>query len=256
MQLPKFLAHRGAAFYAPENTLAAMRLARALGATWVEFDVELSKDGEAVVIHDETVDRTTDGQGKVADFTLQELQALDAGAWFGNEYMGECIPTLSELLKTLDEVGLKMNLEIKPNTPDHQTLIQKILEALDTVWPRENPLPLISSFDWRCLKAFKKAAPQFPVALLMHQWTDEWRVWAQAVEAVSIHLNQEIVTQERVQAIKKLGYGILSYTVNDLARAEMFWRWGVDGIFTDDVKAMPLEFLEPPEEGEDTEQVA
>ncbi len=113
MKYTKILAHRGASAYAPENTMAAFKKAIEMNADGIELDVHLSKDGYIVIIHDERVDRTTDGKGEVKDFSLDELKKLDAGSWFSDEYKGEKIPTLEELLSLIKNTEIYLNIEIK-----------------------------------------------------------------------------------------------------------------------------------------------
>ena len=113
-ELPRVIGHRGAAAVAPENTLASLRRAKELGAGWVEFDVKLTRDGAAVLIHDERLERTTDGRGEVARTTLAELRKLDAGAWFDPAFAGERVPTLGDALALCGELGLGINVEVKP----------------------------------------------------------------------------------------------------------------------------------------------
>jgi len=108
------IAHRGASGYAPENTLAAFKRALALGATFIETDLQLSRDSHFVAIHDDTVNRTTNGQGKVHDLSLADLRRLDAGSWFGSEFTGERIPTLEEILEFSKKHDVVFYLELKP----------------------------------------------------------------------------------------------------------------------------------------------
>ena len=112
-RLPRVIAHRGLSARAPENTLAAFRAAAGAGVPWVECDVQLTADGHAVLLHDETLDRTTDGTGRLADTPLAGLRGLDAGGWFDAAFAGESIPALSEALDLLAALGLGVNLEIK-----------------------------------------------------------------------------------------------------------------------------------------------
>jgi len=126
------LAHRGANTDAPENTMAAFRRAVEVGASGLEFDVQLSKDGSVVVIHDEKLERTTSGSGLVKDYTLQELQHLDAGSWFGEEFAGEKIPTLDQVLDQFSSTNLVYNIELKSGIVLYPGLEEKVIEAVTT----------------------------------------------------------------------------------------------------------------------------
>ena len=154
------IGHRGAAARAPENTLAGLREAHELGARWVEFDVMLSRDGVPVLIHDETLQRTTDGRGAVARHTAAEIRPLDAGAWFAPEFAGERVPTLEEAVALLLELGLHANVEIKPAT-GHEVGDRRggRRRCLQRLWPKTGPRLLLSSFERDALAAAQRVAP-------------------------------------------------------------------------------------------------
>src|SRR3990167_2448761 len=234
MRLPKIIAHRGGCGYAPENTLAALEKAKSLGTSWVEFDVQLTKDHQAVIFHDDDLDRTTNSSGLLKNKTLNELLNLDAGAWFSKEFSGEKIPTLEEWCASLLRLDLSMNLEIKPYKGDEEEMVKGILEVLKRIWPSGAPAPLLSSFNPEVLLLLKKFNSPYPCACLMHEWHDDWLPFVRQLEhCVSVNVNEEILTAERVRDIKNAGYGLLSYTVNEPKRAQLLFDWGVDGIFTD-----------------------
>ena len=162
MQIPKIIAHRGASGYAPENTLTAFKKAKALGASMVEFDVMLSLDSEAVVIHDENIKRTTNGKGLVNSFTLRELKNFDAGLWFSKKSKGETIPSFKDVLILLDEIGLTANIEIKPIAGDEAETVAVVMSTLNQYWPYEQDLLLISSFTYIISKKIN-----FPYTVLL-----------------------------------------------------------------------------------------
>jgi len=233
MKLPQYIAHRGAASCAPENTVASMQRAKALGATWVEFDVQLTKDEAVVVIHDEQVDRTTNGTGKVNAFLLQDVLALDAGSYFDAKFSKESIPEFSAFLKTLGTLGLNSNVELKASVGHEDVLCRKVLDALQSLWPANFEPPILSSFNPVIIETLKKLQCPYPIAILLHHWDDRWLAFAQDIKPVSVNVRAEVLTAARVKAIKQAGYGLLSYTVNTLEKADELFAWGVDGIFTD-----------------------
>jgi glycerophosphoryl diester phosphodiesterase len=144
--LPRVIGHRGAATHAPENTLAGLRKAAELGAPWVEFDVRLTADKVAILHHDDTLKRTAGRNAAAATLDYAEIAELDAGAWFGNAFHGERVPTLSDSIALLGELGLGANIEIKP-APGHEAETARIaLELVKKEWPSNLPAPLISSF--------------------------------------------------------------------------------------------------------------
>ncbi|OGT30327.1 MAG: hypothetical protein A3E87_01170 [Gammaproteobacteria bacterium RIFCSPHIGHO2_12_FULL_35_23] len=233
MILPKLIAHRGASAYAPENTLSAMHKAKQIGAEWVEFDVQLTADFEAVVFHDDEIDRTTNGSGPVIDKTLAELRQLDAGSWFAPTFTGEKIATLAEIVDCLREEALLMNVEIKPGPSQTDQLILAIDAVLKIHWPAGLASPLLSSFNWNYLYLIKNLKLGYPLAILMHEWQEDWLDHAKALNCVSVNVNENLLTLERVSLIKQAGFGLLAYTVNTVSRAQQLYEWGVDGLFTD-----------------------
>lgn len=234
------IAHRGASHNAPENTLAAFRLAKTLSAQWVEFDVMLSADGEAVVIHDETVDRTTNGKGRVCDLTLQQLQALDAGSWFDARYTGERIPTLKEVLLSLQELNLAANIEIKPTQGSEEATVLKVLAEIKQYWSEHITPPLISSFSVPTLRLVRQHSPQAILGLLMDEWFPDWEKVYQELQCTSVNMNQEKVTEDKAAYVKTVSPILVCYTVNSPERTKELLSWGVDAVFSDDlIRVLP-----------------
>lgn len=227
------IGHRGAAAFAPENTLAAFEKARALHCQWIEFDVMLSQDGKPFIVHDETLSRTTNGQGEVGNVDSSYLQSLDAGGWFSSCYRGEKIPTLYDAIQWLNRYELQANIEIKPYKDRVLQTTMVVLDEIKKYWACDKAWPLISSFDYRALELCHLHAPELPRGLLMHRWQKNWLALARGIDCFSVHLNQHIVSSDRVRAIKNAGYGVFVYTVNSKRRALNLLNLGVDGIFSD-----------------------
>ena len=238
LDLPKVIGHRGAKSHAPENTLASVQLAHAQGARWVEVDVKLTADGVPVLMHDDRVDRTTDGHGAVRDMTLGEIRRLDAGRWFSEAYAGERVPTLEEFLDLAAGLGLGINLEIKPCAGRERETAEAALELARRHWPAGLPV-LVSSFAVPSLEAAMAAAPDWPRGYLMDEEAPDWRGTADRLAAATINVNARRQTAESVAAYRATGRPVLCYTVNDPARARVLFGWGVAGVFTD----APLEML-------------
>jgi glycerophosphoryl diester phosphodiesterase len=228
--IPRIIAHRGASSIAPENTLIAMQLAAEMGARAVEFDVSLTKDEEAIVLHDETLQRTTNGKGKVAKTTLQQIKKLDAGSWFAPPYAGMQIPTFAETLRFIATQPLQMNIEIKPTPNCAEITAEKVVQILHRYPPKKTPL--ISSFKMQSLRTVYALDKNLPLAWLTHSWRADFEKILEKLHCVSLNINQHVLTKSRVQAVKKAGYYLLTYTVDDPKRAEQLFAWGVDGIFT------------------------
>ena len=231
--LTTVIGHRGAAGRAPENTLAALRVAHRLGARWVEFDVMLSRDGVPVLIHDETLQRTTDGRGRVARHTAAELRLLDAGARFAPEFAGERIPTLAEAVAVLLELGLHANVEIKPANGHEVATGKAVGDALLRCWPDAGPRVLLSSFERESLAAARCVAPGLPRGLLAGAVPGDWASALRDLGCTTLHLDHGRVTPPVLQTLAAEGVPVLLYTVNDAARARDLLQAGAVAVFTD-----------------------
>lgn len=231
---PRVIGHRGAARHAPENTLAGLRMAASMGVACVEFDVRLTKDGVPVLFHDDTVERTTDGRGRLGALTLARVRRLDAGAWFAPRFAGERVPTLVEAIETLAECGLAANIELKPEEAQGAATARAVLAALRENWPRARPRPLLSSFDWSALATLAAEDASWPRGLLIRDPRQpQWRAWAVRLGAAAIHCGARGLDRAGFETLKAAGRPIAIYTVNDVRRARSLWNWGAAAIFTD-----------------------
>ncbi len=237
--LSTVIAHRGASAYVPENTILAMQKARELGASMVEFDVTLSKDKVPIIIHDDKLNRTTNGKGYCYAHSLKELKQLDAGRWFSKKFADLRIPTLAETLSALLELGLSANIELKTahDSPDGFAAI--VLAKVNEYWTDSMDKLIFSSFDERVLKALRSFSPDIHLGLLLHEWTDDWEGKAEAYQCVSLHINQRVLSEKRIQAIKSKDYLLLSYVVNRRRKAQKLLKYGVDAIFSDYPDLLP-----------------
>lgn len=232
----RVIAHRGFSGVAPENTLAAFRKAIEIGADMFELDVLLSKDGRVVVIHDDTLDRTTSGVGRVAELTLAELQALDAGSWFSEEFAGERIPTLEETL-ALAKGHVLVNIEIKTEAVTDRALGGIVDKTLDLV--RRAAMMdqiVISSFDPRALAQARELSPDVKTASLYNARLQEQlspREVMDAVGSMGFNLSRKQVDADVVAACHRLERPVAVYTVNETGEMERLLDLGVDAIFTD-----------------------
>jgi glycerophosphoryl diester phosphodiesterase len=234
-ELPRVIGHRGAAAVAPENTLASLRKAKELGAAWVEFDVKLTRDGAAVLMHDERLERTTDGQGEVSLITLPELQKLDAGAWFDPAFAGERVPTFADALALCGELGLGINVEIKPCPGREAETARVALETLLEHWPEDRPAPLISSFAPVCLAVARDLAPAVPRGCLADRLPARWQQQLEAYDCSTLHLNDQRLSEQQRAAVLAAGVPLILYTINDPDRARELLGAGVTALFTDRV---------------------
>lgn len=227
---PIVFAHRGFSGAAPENTLVAFEKAIQLGVTGIELDVHLSKDGEVVVIHDERLNRTTNSQGLVVHHTLSELKKLDAGSWFSDDYQGERIPTLQEVLELLQGYSLQLNIELKTGVIDYNRLIEKVL---DLVYRYGNPEETIySSFNHYSLKELQNLDSSARIGCLFVAGIYEPWKYVKGMKAEAIHLVKYNVHPQLVQECHKLGIKVNTYTVDEEDMMRKVLQSGVDGIFT------------------------
>lgn len=232
LELPKVIAHRGASAYAPENTLASFKKASEIGASWVEFDVKLTSDDQVIIFHDDTLDRTTDGEGLVVDHSLKAIQELDAGLWFANEFIQESVPTLVETIDVLSDLGLGANVEIKPNPGQEKKTSILTYQLLENKWPKQLPPLLFSSFSRESLLAIRALSDEAQLGLLLADWPNDWIEFAQKLNCISIHVYREILTKEKAECIKQNGFYLLAYTVDNPLCANELFQWGVDSIFS------------------------
>jgi glycerophosphoryl diester phosphodiesterase len=233
LDLPRVIGHRGAMAYAPENTEASFREAKARGCRWVEFDVRLSRDGVPVLIHDAALNRTTDGKGRVAAHDYDYLAALDAGRWFGAAFAGERILTLARAVALLDELGLGANIELKPVRKRQMELAKAVTGVLSARWPEHLPPPLLSSFDRKVLAALAALKAPWPRGYLAKALPRRWRAEAARLGCRSIHCAHRRLKANQARAVKEAGFTLAAYTVNDPSTAATLFGWGVDAVFSD-----------------------
>jgi glycerophosphoryl diester phosphodiesterase len=236
LHLPPVIGHRGAAAAAPENTLASIRKARELGAIWVEFDVKLTKDAHAILFHDDRLERTTDGHGAVAATTLAEIRRLDAGGWFGAAFRGERVPTFEQALALCVELGLGINVEIKPCAGREAETAAVTMSTLLELWPSDRPAPLVSSFAPACLGVARELAPAVPRGYLAGTLPRRWWELMSEYDCAAMHLNHRRVVAWQRAAILAAGVPVVLYTVNDGRRARQHLAAGVAAVITDQVK--------------------
>lgn len=229
----KVIGHRGAAAYAPENTIASFDKALALGCRFIEFDVMCSADGEPFLFHDDKLKRTSNGKGEVGLVESAYLETLDAGAWFSRHFKGERIPHFRDALKWLAFSDVQANIEIKPYPGAVEQTTIAVLSHINRFWPQNKPLPLVSSFEWEALLLCRSIAPEMPLGFLLHEWDNDWLRKARQLECYSMHFNRKILTEARVKEVKEQGYVVCSYTVNRKRLANKLFGWGVDAIFSD-----------------------
>jgi glycerophosphoryl diester phosphodiesterase len=223
------IAHRGASGHAPENTLAAFRKAVAMGATFIETDLQLSRDAHFVAIHDDTVNRTTSSKGAVHDLTLAQLRQLDAGSWFGSEFSGERIPTLDEILEFSKKHDVVFYLELKPGGSwgGEHALIGALRES------GEIARAVVISFDASLVRNLRRIEPTVMTGLLYDGQLNDPVAKAVEIGARQLVVRGDLVTPALLSEARKKDLQVVCWTVNHPAHMRMLITAGVDGIMSD-----------------------
>lgn len=243
---PRVLAHRGGGTLAPENTLAAIEVGRRQGFRGIECDAMLAADGVPVLMHDATLERTTDGRGPVAAHRSEELARLDAGRWHGPQFAGTPVPTLAQAIAWCRAHGIWMNVEIKPSGADAEWATGEAVARVvagayadcvraggDQAQAADPRVPLLSSFSARALAAARAAAPDLPRGLLVGAVPADWEERLQALGCVALHCDHRRLREATARRVKEAGYWLFCYTVDDPQRARELFDWGVDALCTD-----------------------
>ena len=223
------IAHRGASGYAPENTLAAYRRAVAQGVTFIETDLHLTRDAHFVALHDETVNRTTNGQGPIQQMTLLEARRLDAGSWFGSEFIGERLPTLPEILDFAKKHDVVFYLELKSDGfwgGDH-ALISALRDS------GEIPRIIVMAFDASILEGLRKIEPTLMTALLYDGTIENPLGKALSIGARQIAVKGDLMTPNFLSEAHKKDIQLVCWTINQPAHMRLLAAAGVDGIMSD-----------------------
>jgi len=241
---PRVIAHRGGGALAPENTLAAFEIGAKLGMKMVEFDAKLSHDAVPFLLHDDRVDRTSNGQGAAAAMNYSELAALNAGSWFSPAFAGEAMPTLEAVAQRCRALDLAVNVEIKPCPGADSATGLLVARQTAQFWLDVTPAPLLSSFSVEALDAARIAAPDLPRGLLIDDVPEDWLEQTRRLECVSLHANHRKLSQPLVAEILAAGLWLMVYTVNQAERALELKQWGVDAICTDRIDLIGPHFLD------------
>ncbi|MCE9646313.1 MAG: glycerophosphodiester phosphodiesterase [Chloroflexi bacterium] len=232
--VPVVFAHRGDAVHAPENTLPSFQQALAKGADGVELDAKLTADGHVIVIHDSSVDRTTDGRGRVASFPLEAIRSLDAGKWFDEKFAGTKVPLLEEVFETVGKDGL-INIELTNYSTPRDGLVSKVCELIK----RHNNQGqiLFSSFLPSNLRIASQKTPEIPRGLLampglVGLWARSFGFMFGDYQALHPHISN--ASREQVQRVHRIQRRVHVWTANSPEEFARLKEWGVDGLFTDD----------------------
>lgn len=231
--LPRWIGHRGLAAFAPENTLAGIRMAAERGLRWIEIDAKLTSDGKLILLHDDRIDRTTNGKGPAATMSFDAIRKLDAGSWFDPTFAGERIPTLVEAIELMVALELGCNVEIKPCPGREMETAGAVADTLLKHWPAAYGRLVVSSFEQAAMARFRDLAPDLPRGHLVWDRTATMIADADSLGCGSIHCAHQHLVETAARAVKKAGFRLVVYTVNDPAQARRLIEWGVDTIISD-----------------------
>jgi len=259
---PFWIAHRGAGRRAPENTLAAFRVGLAHGFRMFECDARLSADGVVVLMHDQTLDRTTNGRGDVSNTRWEDLASLDAGGWCGADFRGERIPTLEDVAGFCQAHGACLNIEIKAevdSSPGREAQVaREVARQVQVLWggpaaacPASSTsptfttsttltLPLLTSFSVSVVREVQRVAPELPRGLLLEDLTGDWQSQAQQLGCQVLVFDYRLLDHALVAAVQAMGMRCLAYTVNDASVVSALKAAGIDGLITDEMTAPSL----------------
>ncbi|MER1967268.1 glycerophosphodiester phosphodiesterase [Castellaniella sp. GW247-6E4] len=236
---PALIAHRGGGRHAPENTLSALRTGAAYGYRMMEYDVKLSADEVPILLHDDTVDRTSDGRGAAACLDWRALAELDCGAWHGPAFAGEPLTTLYAAARYTLANDLCSNIEIKPSPGAETHTGARIAELAAHLWRGAARPPLLSSFSEAALRAAREAAPGLPRALLIDgPVPSDWHARAHSLGCIGLHIDHRHAQRDVVADILGRGCALAVWTVNDAARASELFAWGCHALFTDALETL------------------
>lgn len=238
LPLPPLIGHRGLAAIAPENTLAGLRAAAAQGVRAVEVDVKLTADDRPVLFHDDTLERTTDGTGDMAATPLEVLAGFSAGLNFSRGDARECVPTLEEGLDLMLDLGLGLDLELKPCPGRAEETARRALAVAADLWPADHP-PVISSFEPDCLAVARRMLPHWPRVLLAERADAEARASAVGLGCAGLFADHRHLAAGAIAAAHEANLVVGAYTVNAPDKARALFAQGADILISDTAHTLP-----------------
>ncbi len=231
------IGHRGLAAFAPENTLASINLAATRGLKWVEVDVNITRDAVPVLCHDSTLNRTTNGKGRLSSFNYAELSQLDAGSWFGAQFNQQKIPSLLQALELCQQLALGLNVELKPDPGINHLQISHFVSAVNQVLlPFKNRIPLlVSSFNKIVMKAFKKQVDSIALGFLLDKRETEHslKAFANEINCYSFHLSHRQCRRFKHFLLTHFDQKLLVYTINSPVQAQTLLKNNITAVFSD-----------------------
>ena len=238
--MSKICGHRGATKYKPENTMSGFEWCVQNNIEWAECDVQLTNDEVLLVIHDDTLDRTSDASGLVKEIRKKELETINVGKIDPKNYFFQKIPTMDELLRYCKNSKLKLNIEMKfyqpTNSSYRERLVSNLLKAIKKTNVKDQVL--VTSFDLDSLLLLRKYSSQIPVGILYEFLPKGWEQNVKDLNATTLHLDYKSVNGDQINQISKLDIQTFVYTCNHPPEIDALWKFGLSGVITDD----PLKF--------------
>jgi glycerophosphoryl diester phosphodiesterase len=232
---PRWVAHRGSGKLAPENTLAAFRLGASHGYRMFECDAKLSSDGVVLLLHDDTLNRTTNGLGIAGHQSWGALSQLDAGSWHSALFAGEPLATLESVTRFCLANGYCLNIEIKPTTGRETDTGRIVAEVADRLWAESPVPPLLTSFSPDALAGARETAPDLPRGLLLESLWTGWLDTALKLGCAAVVCDHALWEQSTLDQVHQAGLRTLAYTVNTETEVQRLLALGIDGIITDNI---------------------
>lgn len=229
--MTKIFAHRGASKFAPENTLSAFKLALRQGAEGLETDIHLTKDHIPVIIHDDTVDRTTNNSGLIKDYTYNEIKQLDAGSWFSSSFSNETILSLEEFLVWIQGKNVLINIELKNNKIDYPQMETIVYEMINRYQLRDRTI--ISTFNARSIQRCKKIDPLIEVAWLTSKRNRKLIQDAHKIQTDAIHIHYRLLSKRLMRKAHQYNIPVRVYTLNKRRHLKKCFALQCDAVFTD-----------------------
>jgi glycerophosphoryl diester phosphodiesterase len=227
---PLIVGHRGFAGRFPENTFASVKAACEFGVKWIEIDLQLTADHQLVVFHDFSLNRCSNGKGKVAEKKLSELQSLDFGAWFDPRFAHEPILTFRKLLSYLNSNDVCVNIELKSEASSQEILVKSVIAELKAQAFQTHRF-IVSSFNHNALRLLHQLEPQIQIGVLSERLSKKDWAALKELNAYSCHLNYHLITAKHIEELKQANYQIWCYTINSPKKFKHLAK--VDAIFTD-----------------------
>lgn len=232
-ETPRVFAHRGASGHAPENTLAAFRKAADLDCRWIETDCMLTRDGRVILHHDDTLLRVAGVDLPVGSTDYSDMQTLDCGSWFDPEFAQERIPLLEQAIDLFSDLGMGINLELKPCPGAEAETARAVATIVTRFWPNHLPPPIVSSFSLEAFQTAWPLLPDSPFAMLWQDLPENWEAVMKDNGADALHLDADALEEQHARILSAEGMVFRCYTVNENSRFTELMEWGAEAVFSD-----------------------